>query len=328
VQRCGGKPCNCSPQEKAAHAAVQPPAEEQAQTTSGTTLASLQRDADDDDDTDDGGAAPTDQGGGANAADADGGAGQSASAPDQASATPNDQDATQTADASSGQTTDDTVGDTGGGDQSTATDQSDGGQAADTADSTDSDVDAADVEPVPPVSGQGEQREEEVFGGSINLQGRTNASFGNSFTTTTIHTTPGDASACGCEAANCVHISGTLTSTFTMSTHVSLPSPPAGATPRQRAVAQYLIDNCISPHEQQHVTAFNAYQGTVRTPFDLSCCRADVNSSLQAIHDGVEQTRHDSAQTTSDNLDPFNATFDPDCADDADMSSCITCPTP
>src|SRR5665213_2956694 len=29
VQRCGGRPCNCSPQEKAAHTQVQPMEEEQ-----------------------------------------------------------------------------------------------------------------------------------------------------------------------------------------------------------------------------------------------------------------------------------------------------------
>jgi hypothetical protein len=333
VQRCGGKACNCSPQEKAAHTAVQPLEEEQAQATSAMTLPSLQRDADDDDTN--GGAPPAEQ----EAADESGDDASTQSAADQNAEEPA-QGGVQSA-AATNDTDDPTGTEADGGNQSEeqpAQDSNQGAsagedtnQAADpgnTADAGDDDSAAAEVEPVAPVSGEGEQHEEEVFGGTISLQGRTNASFGNSFTTTTIHTTPGDASACGCEAKDCVHISGTLTSTFTMTTRVSLPTPPSSLTARQTQVAQYLIDNCISPHEQQHVAAFNAYRGTVATPFDLSCCRADVNSSLQAIHDGVEQPRHSSAQTTSDNLDPFNATFDPDCADDADISSCITCPTP
>jgi hypothetical protein len=334
VQRCGGKACNCSPEKKAAHTAVQPVEEEQVQDTSAMTLPSLQRDPDDDEDT--GGEAQRAEqeaaGGGADEASTQSAADQSTEEPAQseeqsASATNDREDASGTEADGGNQDEEQPAQDSNQG-ASTGEDTNQAADPGNTGDSGDADQAAAEVEPVAPVSGEGEQHEEEVFGGTVSLQGRTNASFGNSFTTTTIHTTPGDASVCGCEAKDCVHISGTLTSTFTMTTRVSLPTPPSGLTARQTQVAQYLIDNCISPHEQQHVAAFNAYRGTVATPFDLSCCRADVNSSLQAIHDGVEQPRHSSAQTTSDNLDPFNSTFDPDCADDADISSCITCPTP
>ncbi|HEX3991287.1 MAG TPA: hypothetical protein VHX39_08965, partial [Acetobacteraceae bacterium] len=49
VQRCGGKPCNCSPQERAAHAQVQSMDEEQSLSASIGVPAAVQRDADDDD---------------------------------------------------------------------------------------------------------------------------------------------------------------------------------------------------------------------------------------------------------------------------------------
>jgi hypothetical protein len=129
-------------------------------------------------------------------------------------------------------------------------------------------------------------------------------------------------------AADCVHVTGTLVSTFTMTTNVSLPAVPSGLTACQQRTVRAAITNCLSPHEQRHVTAFNAYRGTVRTPFDINCCRADVHSSLQAIHDGVEGPRHDQVQQTSDALDPFQVDIDLDCQPGTDPNAGVHCPPP
>jgi hypothetical protein len=330
VQRCGGKACNCSPQEKATHASVRPLEEDQAPPTSGSELASVQRDAGEDDGTGDGGAG---------APDSTGGSSQSAATAEGPSSVPNDQDSTTataadiTNDSSSTQIADhtDTTAaqpDATGGDQSAAaTDQGDGGRTADTADAGDAEAGAGPVAPVAAVAGEGEPHDEVVFGGdSLQLQGRTNAHYRNAFSAPAMTTTAG--TDCSCAAADCVHVTGTLTSTFTMTTDVSLPPVPSGLSDCQQKTVRAAISTCLSPHEQQHVAAFNAYNGTVRTPFDFTCCRSDVQSTLQTMHDTIEGPRHDTVQASSDALDPFQVDIDLDCQPGDDPNAGVHCPPP
>ncbi len=329
VQRCGGKPCNCSPKEKAAHTQVQALEEDQVPAVSAIALPSLQRDADDDDDagSDDSTAGPVEQ-----SAEADA---ESADTADQSTEEPSEESeqsesaSEDTDDGSAGQTDDDSEtapapNDADEGEQSAA----DPDQTADSGDADDSTADTAAVEPVGPVSGEGEPHEEEVHGGgSLNLLGVTNSHYKSSFDAGAYTTNAGEYCT-GCADADCVNVVGTLTSTFTMTTDVVLPKIPAGMTATQKTVVQYAIDNCISPHEQQHVTAFNAYNGTVQTPFDINCCRAAVVSSIKAVHTDLESTRHDTVSNASKALDPFPASVDLDCDGSADPSSCMTCPPP
>lgn len=337
VQRCGGKACNCSPQEKAAHAAARPLEEEQAPAASGSGLANIQRDAGEDDGSDSGPAA-TDQGSGASSApEPNGGAGQSVGA-EEPSAAPDDQDSARTApaaanpdDSSSTQTGDhtDTAAaqpDPDGGGQSVAvTNQDAGGQAAGAVDAGDSDAGAGSVEPVAAVEGEGEPHDEVVFGGdSLQLQGRTNAHYRNRFSAPNMTTTAG--TGCSCADADCVHITGVMTSTFTMTTDVSLPPVPSGLSDCQQRTVRAAISTCLSPHEQQHVAAFRAYNGTVQTPFDTTCCRSDVQSTLQGMHDAIEGPRHDTVQASSDALDPFQVDIDLDCQPGDDPNAGVHCP--
>jgi len=336
VQRCGGTACNCSPQEKAAHASARPLEEEQTPTTSGTGLATLQRDADEDDGS--GGAAVAAQdSGGASASESNGGSGQSAAA-EEPSAAPDDQDSAQTAtaaanpdDSRSIQSADHTdtaaaqPGADGGGQSAAVTNQGDGGQAADPSGSGDSAADAGPVEPVATIDGEGEPHDEVVFGGdSLQLQGRTNAHYRNRFSTPNMTTTA--ATGCSCADANCVHVTGVMTSTFTVTTDVSLPSVPSGLSDCQQKTVRAAISSCLSPHEQRHVAAFNAYNGTVRTPFDSTCCRSDVQSTLRDMHDAIEGPRHDAVQASSDALDPFQVDIDLDCQPGDDPNAGVHCP--
>jgi hypothetical protein len=169
------------------------------------------------------------------------------------------------------------------------------------------------VAPVSPVTGQGDPTETVAY--SLTLEGRTDASYdGGSFSTQNVRTRPGT-DCPGCDGAECVHVTGTVVSRFHVTTSVTLPSvddfPDLTTCQRQRV--QAAITNVLAPHEQEHVQAFRQYNGGVRTPFDLTICRADFDAEIQAIHDEVETTRQDAAQTASDALDPFNFTVDLDC---------------
>jgi hypothetical protein len=168
------------------------------------------------------------------------------------------------------------------------------------------------AEPLPEIAGEGIETELSAY--SVTLRGRTDATFSNSFRTINVRTVA--ATGCdNCAASECVHVTGTLESTFRVATNVTLPSvsdfPDLTACQRQRV--RDGINNVLAPHEQQHVAAFRTYNGTVRTPFDLTICRTDFDGAIQQLHDGVESARRSSAQAASDALDPFEFDVDLDC---------------
>lgn len=176
------------------------------------------------------------------------------------------------------------------------------------------DAGALTPEPVPEISGDGIETEVSAY--SVTLRGRTDASFSSSFRTRNVRTRA--ATGCdNCADSDCVHVTGTLESTFSVTTRVTLPSvsdfPDLTACQRRRV--RDGITNVLAPHEQQHVAAFRAYNGTVRTPFDLTICRDDVDARIQEQHDSVESPRQAAAQAASDALDPFEFEVDLDCED-------------
>jgi hypothetical protein len=162
-------------------------------------------------------------------------------------------------------------------------------------------------------SGEGPVRHAVAFG--LTLQGRTDADFSSSFTTSNGQARP--ATGCsGCsEEDPCIRATGTLVSTFRVATTVTLPSVDdfPDLTPCQRQRVQQAITNVLAPHEQEHVTAFRTYNGTVRTPYDLTLCRSEFDARIQELHDGIEAPRQAQAQALSDALDPFTFEVDLDC---------------
>lgn len=169
-------------------------------------------------------------------------------------------------------------------------------------------------EQLPDVSGTG--IDVQVSAHSLSLQGLTEAEYSSSFRTRNLRT----AAATGCDTCDdseCVRVTGTLISTFRVATTVTLPSvsdfPDLTACQRQRV--RDGINNVLAPHEQQHVVAFRTYNGTVRTPIDLTICRTDLDASVQALHDSIEGPRRTAAQDLSDALDPFVFDVDLDCED-------------
>lgn len=174
------------------------------------------------------------------------------------------------------------------------------------------------VEPVPHVSETGESEQVEVYGQSLRLQGRTRARFGNSFRTVDVVTEPGEGCR-GCRKSGCVHVTGTLESTYNVTTSVTLPTVASQRrlTPCQRERVQDAIDNVLAPHEQEHVDAFNTYNGTTSTPFDMTICRTSFNARIRALHNADARARRAAAQALSDALDPFFFDVDLDCEETA-----------
>lgn len=166
--------------------------------------------------------------------------------------------------------------------------------------------------PVADVSGTGEERH--ATGHGLTLQGRTDADYHSSFRTANVTMTP--ATGCqGCGAGDCVRVRGTLVSTYTVDTTVTLPSVNdfPDLTPCQRRRVQDAITNVLAPHEQRHVRAFKTYEGTTRQPFDMTICRDDLDAAMQSMHDSEQAARQAAAQARSDALDPFQFDVDLDC---------------
>jgi hypothetical protein len=166
--------------------------------------------------------------------------------------------------------------------------------------------------PVSDASGVGEEAHTTAY--SLTLQGRTDADYRSSFRTQNVRTTPGTGCE-GCDAGDCVHLRGTLVSTYTVSTTVTLPSVNdfPDLTPCQRRRVRDAITNVLAPHEQRHVRAFRTYNGTTRQQFDMTICRGDFDAAIQSMHDSEQSARQAAAQARSDALDPFQFDVDLDC---------------
>jgi hypothetical protein len=169
---------------------------------------------------------------------------------------------------------------------------------------------AEPVVPVPPITIVGKEAEEVAHANRRlpRLQGRTNARFRNTSTTRDLTTDQGTGCR-SCRGPNCVHVTATLVSEFTAETTVTLPSPPRGLPECERQQVQDAIDTTLAFHEQDHVTAFETYNGTVETPLDLTTCRAAVEQAVRKIHNAEERRRRREAKAASAALDPFNFNF-------------------
>jgi hypothetical protein len=175
------------------------------------------------------------------------------------------------------------------------------------------------VEPIPPVSITGEPHEVVAYARAPNvrLRGVTRAKFdGGKSRTENLVTEPG--SGCrGCRGKNCVHVTGTVITEYRVTTTVTLPRAAniRGLTRCQRERVQDAINNILAPHEQEHVDAFETYNGTTEQPFDLNLCRGQLPRAVKKMVRDEERPRRAAAQAQSDALDPFNFDVDLDCTD-------------
>lgn len=176
-------------------------------------------------------------------------------------------------------------------------------------------------EQLPALEGQGAPSHAVAFNrrGPLRLRGRTDATFdGGAFHTENV-TAQSSRDCTGCGRRNCAHVTGTLVATYSVQTSVTLPrvSDFSGLTPCQQRRVQNAIDNILAPHEQQHVAAFQQYDGTTRRAFDLTLCRSEFDGAIQRMFEAEEQARRAAAQAASDALDPFHFDVDLDCEEPA-----------
>jgi hypothetical protein len=177
----------------------------------------------------------------------------------------------------------------------------------------------AAVDPVPAVTVTGEPHEVVAFARApnIRLQGLTRARFnGGRSRTESLTTEPG--SGCKrCRGRNCVHVTGTVVTEYHVTTTVTLPRASSfrRLTRCQRERVQDAIDNVLAPHEQDHVDAFETYNGTTEQPFDLNLCRNQLPGVVRKMVTDEERPRRADAKAQSAALDPFNFNVDLDCED-------------
>jgi len=181
---------------------------------------------------------------------------------------------------------------------------------------------AAKMGPAPSVEGTGPERHVTVHGngGSLRLEGRTDANFdGGAFETKNVRVRR--ATTCeNCLEGECSHVTGTLVANYHVNTTVTLPSvadfPDLSRCQQQRV--RNAINTVLAPHEQEHVRAFRTYNGTTRRPFDLTLCRSEFDSAIQQMFEAEASARRSAAQAASDALDPFHFDVDLDCEDNPD----------
>jgi hypothetical protein len=117
-----------------------------------------------------------------------------------------------------------------------------------------------------------------------------------------------------------VHVSGQVVIDYLVTTRVTLPqmSQFGHLTPCQREAVRDAIQNQLAPHEQEHVAAFEQYNGSSTQAFDMTTCRAALPGAIRALVTADERPRRATAQAASDALDPFKIDVDLNCSDDTE----------
>ena len=170
--------------------------------------------------------------------------------------------------------------------------------------------------PLPDFATLGKLTKHTDFAKTVTFNGKTDATFdGGVGQTKNLKAVPGkDCS--GCAPAECVQVTGSLVINYHVSTTVTLPDVPGGLTPCQEKRVSEAINNKIKPHEDQHVAAFSAYNGSVTLPINYNGCKAGLSDHVQAMHDAHAVAREAAAKAQSAALDPFNVHVDLDCEDE------------
>ncbi len=161
----------------------------------------------------------------------------------------------------------------------------------------------------------GKRSTETVFAKSVTFTGKTDAEFDGG-TGETKDLKAVKATSCK-TCSDCVTVTGTFEITYKVTTSVHLPSVPEGLTPCQVKVVQHAIDSKIAPHEQQHVAAFNAYNGKVQLPINYTGCLSGLQQHLQDMNDADGNARKAAAKAASKALDPYFVEVDLDCEEPA-----------
>jgi hypothetical protein len=172
----------------------------------------------------------------------------------------------------------------------------------------------AEPEPVPETSGQGDPQGEVVHkAGTLSLEAETKANFDKPPDYSTSNTATAKGSKCaGCPPANCVHVSGTLTTVYTVTTKIFMPEIPDNLSECEKKKVQAALDGTLYPHELEHVAAFEQYNGTTERQYAFDTCRDAIPEKLKAMVNKEAGERKKQAEADSAKLDPFVVDVDLD----------------
>ncbi len=157
---------------------------------------------------------------------------------------------------------------------------------------------------------------ETAFANSVTFRGQTDATFDGGVGSTRNLSRTASEECTSCTENDCFHYTGKLVINYSVSTNITLPDVPPGLSECQHQRVRDAIDNTLAPHEDQHVTAFDQYNGTVTLPIDYTGCSAGINDYVQQLHDADAATRRAAAEAASAALDPFHVSVDMDCEDE------------
>ena len=113
-----------------------------------------------------------------------------------------------------------------------------------------------------------EEAEQECTAGSVDLEAETLATYKKGAGTAKNEVTKKSKNCDGCEDDSCVSIAGSLKVPYSVATKVNLPTVPTNLTPCQQDRVRTAINTTLSAHEQQHVKAFEAFNGTASLPIN------------------------------------------------------------
>ncbi len=161
-----------------------------------------------------------------------------------------------------------------------------------------------------------------VFGSgstkTLGVHGETKASYKDNYEITDQKKEPSKECDKGCPKGQCVHVTGNLKSTFTVTTQIKLPSVSQypGLTECQKKAVQTFINTTLKEHEQKHAAAFAQYNGEELEPVDETGCISQLDPKFQARHTAKETQRKAAADLASRSLDPYDVDIPGfDCGD-------------
>lgn len=120
------------------------------------------------------------------------------------------------------------------------------------------------------------------------------------------------ASGCDCpKKVKCLHITGDLVSDYKVTVTITLPKIPKGMSKCEREAVERAIEDDVKPHEEEHKTRFQTYNGRTTIPIDVTGCgKKAVRAQIQAIHDEEARQRQADADALSGGIDPWHTVPD------------------
>jgi Domain of unknown function (DUF4157) len=174
---------------------------------------------------------------------------------------------------------------------------------------------------LPPITGVGEPEDFYLEGGcdGLRLHGVTDGTFdGGRFNL--VNEVVAKSDSCNCaKGVQCLHVTGTLVTDYSVSVTIAMPSAPGGLTDCEQAKVQDFLQNVLMPHERDHQTRLMTYNGQTQNPIDITGCgRDEILNKVKAIQGAENAARKAAARALSAAIDPFQRSVDcSDCQKDA-----------